>query len=200
MANTTSKNYRIQFLEASIRLAKRLGQTNRIEEFVQQIKQLEPLATPIRDQMHDLTTYLAKHQNYLEERDIVLAVFRILTSHARYERLHWLQIRDDGLLIERFQSDRLYDKLVDETVIKNSILASWLASDQTTILLRRDNFSKELDYLDNQPLSLSSIELLRRQTDSRSRRSHSPFDWRIGRRIQLRYDSTSIDICGRDSF
>jgi Tfp pilus assembly protein PilF len=155
MASTTSKNYRIQFLESLIRLAKRLGHAEKIDDYVAQIKTIEPVASHHRDVLYDLTIHLAKHQQYTEERDIVLAVFRILSKHATYERLHWLQIRANDLLLERFQSDRLYDKSLDVALLKDTVLAEWLASDNTQIILRREAFSTLLDYADHQPLAQS---------------------------------------------
>jgi tetratricopeptide (TPR) repeat protein len=155
MAATTSKNYRVQFLEALIRLAKRLGHFDRIDDYVAQIKAIEPKASHRRDALHDLTVHLANHQQYTEERDIVLAVFRILSTHASYERLHWLQIRDDGVLFERYQSDRLYDKVLDMSMLKDTILANWLTIENTTILLRREAFLNNLDYATHQPLAQS---------------------------------------------
>ena len=144
-----SRNYRLVFYEASLKLADRLKNEFEKDKLNYLIQELEP-AKPVLNQfdnVYRLLTLVFKQKRYLKARDVILDMFKAIDSLYQFQKLLFIRKNETGISFYHYTKGLLLEKTPKITDYTGTILETVLNTTPVNDLYTFDdliNYSKEM--------------------------------------------------------
>ncbi|MDP2425779.1 MAG: hypothetical protein Q8M70_05460 [bacterium] len=152
MAQSFSKNYRIQFYEAIIRLAKLIKDHDLLQHAQHQFEQIS-LRTIEQKSIDEVLHLWAENKTiYEKERDIALDIFRLLSSFFPHVRFDWIESIGSGFAVYHFSKDRLYEKKISN----NDFIQCCVQMHGETLVVHHLDYPSLHDYWNEETILLDS--------------------------------------------
>ena len=152
MAQSFSKNYRIQFYEAIVRLAKQIKDLDLLEHAQHQLEQISVRTIEQKSIDEALHLWAENKTLYDKERDIALEVFRLLSSVLPHVRFDWIESIGSGFSIYHFSKDRLYEKKISN----NDFIQCCVQMHGETLVVHHNEYPTFHDYWNEESILLES--------------------------------------------
>lgn len=137
MKQVVSKNYRMVFYEAALKLNKILKNQNEINDLTDLINHLKPNKPILNefDNVYELLTTSLSSQQPKEFRDILLHLFRNIHSMFPFEKIIYLQKQSGGIKLYHLAKTLLLEKQLTNSQLNGSIFETILDLELDTDLL-----------------------------------------------------------------
>ena len=125
MKNLESKNYRLVFYQAGLKLAKALNNISEIETLEYLIEELKPNKPILNefDNVYQLLSNTFKDKTYQKERDIIFDMFKAIDSLYPYQKLLYITKQVDQIKFYHFSKGLLLEKLPKITEYSDTLIA-----------------------------------------------------------------------------
>ncbi len=144
-----SRNYRLVFYEASLKLADKLKNEFEKDKLNYLIQELEP-AKPVLNQfdnVYRLLTLVFKQKRYLKARDVILDMFKAIDSLYQFQKLLFVRKNEAGISFYHYTKGLLLEKTPKSTDYSGTILETVLNTTPVSDLYTFDDlvsYSKEM--------------------------------------------------------
>ncbi len=137
---TISKNYKLQFYEASLLLFELTYQTDRylyVSEIIQTLNNNEIEVIDQFSGFQNLMTQFYKNSSYETERDILLNLARVFHNTYKEANIYFLRTLDDGHHLYIFKKQLLIEKNLKDDSVNTSFLSLLLKQQITTVMYHK---------------------------------------------------------------
>lgn len=156
MMASQSKNYRVQFFEAVKRFADIIHHETWQTIAARAIRSAEQPLSRDEDCLVELESQLRQDAEAFDEHESIRQLCMILARHHNFERLHWIRIEEDQIVLWRFQKNRLYE----ETVKDASFLLHLMEQDAFEQVFFPEELNNRIDYMTSRPFPSEQIGVL----------------------------------------
>lgn len=156
MMASQSKNYRVQFFEAVKRFADIIHHEPWQAIAAQAIRQAEQPHARDEDCLVELESQLRQDPEMFDEHESIRQLCMILARHHTFERLHWIRIEENQVVLWRFQKNRLYEEIVKDA----SFLRHLMEQETSEHVFFPEDLNDRIDYATAHPFPSEQIGVL----------------------------------------
>ncbi len=142
MNTVVSKNYRLLFYEAALKLNKILRNQDEIDLLTILIDDLKPSKPLLNqfDNVYQLLTHSLQNVQHNELRDILLDSFRTLSKSYPFQKIIYINQSNNDLLLYHFSKDLLLEKTLKDADLKDTVIESFINQKISHKLLGQTGF------------------------------------------------------------